>query len=329
MSGEETPLKVYVENYNRDPQYSISREQVEQCLAAVGVTGEITLAWHEEPQLKALADAQCLVAPRFNAPLIAQHGKSLKLVHCINAGVERYMPLDWLPASAVLTNSSGIHAAKAAEYGLMALLMLNARMPRFATDQRGQQWQPVFTTPMAGKRAVIVGTGGVGSAVAQAARGAALHVTGVSRSGAAVEGFDAVVGSLELDAVLAEADFVVLACPLTDETRGLMSRTRLASLKPGCGIVNMARGGVVDYAAMADLLASGHLSGCVADVFDPEPLPADSFLWTTPGFCVTPHISCDSPAGYVEAGLAIFGSNVQRFLQGRELLNAVDARRQY
>lgn len=322
-------VKVYVENYNRDRQYSISHEQVERCLAAVGVTGEITPAWHEEPDLKALADAQFLVAPRFNPSLIAQHGKALKLAHCINAGVERCMPLDWLPHDAVLTNSSGIHAAKAAEYGLMALLMLNTRMPRFATDQGGQRWQPVYSTPMAGKRVVIVGTGGVGSAVAKAARGAALHVTGVSRSGVPVDGFHAVATSHELDNVLAQADFVVLACPLTNQTHGLMSRARLKSLKPGCGIVNLARGGVIDYVATADLLASGHLSGCIADVFDPEPLPWNSFLWTTPGFCVTPHISCDSPAGYVEAGLAIFANNVQRFLQGRELLNVVDARHQY
>jgi phosphoglycerate dehydrogenase-like enzyme len=322
-------LKVYVENHSRDRQYAIFESQVEHCLDAAGVECEITLAWHEEPEIEALEAAHVLVAPRFNPALIAAHGKSLRMIHCINAGVERYMPLDWLPDGAALTNSSGIHAAKAAEYGLMALLMLNTNLPRFASAQSSRLWRPSFTTPVTGKRVVIVGTGGVGAAVARAARGAALRVTGVSRSGTQVEGFDRVVPQGALDDVLADADFVVLACPLTGETRGLMSRDRLAKLKPGCGIVNMARGGVIDYEAVAELLAGGVIGGCVADVFDTEPLPQHSFLWTTPGFLVTPHISCDSPAGYVEAGLAIFADNIRRLLDGRELLNRVDARLQY
>lgn len=327
MSGRQ--VKVYVENHSRDRQYAISRAQVERCLDAVGVEPEITVAWHEEPEREALEEALFLVAPRFNPALIAKHGKSLKLLHCINAGVERYLPLDWLPDGAALTNSSGIHAAKAAEYGLMALLMLNTGVPRFASAQSKQLWCPEFTTPMAGKRVVIVGTGGVGAAIALAARGAALRVIGVSRSGAHVDGFDRVVPHGALDDVLPKADFVVLACPLTEETRGLMSRARLANLKPGCGIVNMARGGVIDYEATAELLGKGQLGGCVADVFDTEPLPNHSFLWTTPGLFITPHISCDSPAGYVEAGLAIFGSNVRRLLDGHELINRVDPRLQY
>jgi phosphoglycerate dehydrogenase-like enzyme len=91
----------------------------------------------------------------------------------------------------------------------------------------------------------------------------------------------------------------------------------------------MARGAVIDYEAVAELLATDALCGAVADVFDIEPLPKASFLWTTPGFFITPHISCDSPAGYVEAGLAIFGSNVQRLLEGREMLNVVDPVLQY
>jgi glyoxylate/hydroxypyruvate reductase len=327
MTGER--VKVYVENYSREKQYAISREQVEQCLDAAGVTGDITVAWHAQPQLDALKAAQFLVAPRFDTALIREHGQGLRLIHCINAGVERYMPLDWLPDGAVLTNSSGIHAAKAAEYGLMALLMLNSGMPRFADDQRACRWRPVFTTPLVGKSVVIVGTGGIGAAVAGAARTAGLRVTGISRSGAPVEGFNFVLPAGALDDVLPDADFVVLACPLTDETRGLMSSARLDRLKQGCGIVNMARGGVIDYAAAAECIASGRLSGCVADVFDPEPLPGDSFLWRAPGFIVTPHVSCDSPAGYVEAGLAIFGANVQRLLAQEDVLNEVDARLQY
>lgn len=322
-------VSVYVENHCGDRQYSISHEQVEQSLSREGIDCDVTLSWHEEPRLADLAEAEFLVAPRFDVPLIAEHAKKVRLIHCINAGVERYMPLDWVPHGAVLTNSSGIHSAKAGEYGLMALLMLNTGVPGFAAAQAKQLWRPVFTTPMAGKQVVIIGTGGVGGAVAQAARTSNLYVTGVSRSGSLVAGFDRVVAAESLDDVLPQADFVVLACPLTDATRGLMARARLERLKQGCGIVNMARGGVIDYEATAEFIARGKLSGCVADVFDTEPLPEDSFIWTTPGILVTPHISCDSPAGYVEAGLAIFADNVRRMLDGKELLNRVDPRLQY
>lgn len=316
-------MSIYAINYGVG-QYAIGEAQLRACLGDAGAAARITVTRFDALDLDALASARFLVAPRFDTDAIRRHAPRLELAHCINAGVERFMPLDWLPPGAVLTNSSGIHAGKAREYALMAILMLNAAMPRFIGDQARHAWRPRFTAPARGKRLLVVGTGGIGAAVAQAGRDLGLHVTGVSRSGRATPGFERVVARDGFDAVLPDADFVVLACPLTPDTRGLLSAERIARMQPGAGIVNMARGAVADYAAIAAALARDALCGCIADVFDAEPLPADAPLWDAPGFVVTPHVSCDAPTGYVEAGLAIFGANVRAILRGDAPSHVVD-----
>jgi len=323
------PLSIYVENYTTDEHRAIAKEQVEACLRGVDAPLNITMGWHATLDVEALAISDFIVAPKFNTAAISQYARNLKLVHCINAGVERYMPLDWLPVGAVLTNSRGIHAVKAREYALMSLLMLNTRLPVLANAQRARLWKPEFTTPILGKTVVVVGTGGIGGAIAGAAKSLQMRVIGVNRSGNEHSDFDEVVAQERLDEVLPYADFVALACPLTIATRNLFSEDRLALLKQGAGILNMARGGVIDTAALIRMLEEKRLSGAVADVFDQEPLPESSPVWDAPHLIVTPHISCDSPVGYVDAGLAIFGSNVRSLLAGGEVTNRVDPDLQY
>lgn len=316
-------LRIYAINYGVG-QYAITEHQVRESLGDLSAKAHVTVTDFDKLDEDALGSAQFLVAPRFDTDVIRRLGSNLQLAHCINAGVERFMPLDWLPTGAILSNSSGIHAAKAYEYALMAILMLNARIPRFIQDQQQRSWTPVFTSPAKGKQLLVIGTGGIGSAVARAGRELGLTVTGVSRSGRPVADFHRVLTQDELDRVLPEADFVVLACPLTPETRNLLSKNRVDALKPGAGIVNMARGAVVDYDAIADALNRGALSGCVADVFAVEPLPDDSNLWNVAGFVITPHISCDAPTGYVEAGLDVFSNNVRALVQGEQATNVVN-----
>ena len=118
-------------------------------------------------------------------------------------------------------------------------------------------------------------------------------------------------------------DYIFVSTPSTPETNGLFNRERLQSLKPGAGIVNVGRGSVMDYDALADLLVSGYLSGAVIDVFEQEPLPAESPLWSAPNFVVTPHVSADDGDNYVPITLDLFFTNMQRYLAGEELLNIV------
>ncbi|MFM0187994.1 D-2-hydroxyacid dehydrogenase [Paraburkholderia nemoris] len=322
-------MHIYVENHSAHPQYAITHAQVANSLRDIREPFEITVGWHATPDFAALARADCIVAPRFRPDVIAKHATRLRLVHCLNAGLERYLPLDWLPEGAVLTNSSGIHAVKAREYATMALLMLNTQIPRFIDAQRASAWMPKFTTSIVGKTVLIVGTGSIGTAIAHAAKTLGMYVTGVSRSGERHTDFDEVVAREKLDEMLPSADFVALACPLTDETRSLFSADRFASFKPGASFLNMSRGAIADTGALIDALGRGHLAGAVADVFDEEPVPATSPIWQTQGLIVTPHISCDSPDGYIDAGLAIFAANVAALLRGDMLRNQVDPSLQY
>ena len=129
--------------------------------------------------------------------------------------------------------------------------------------------------------------------------------------------------------VLPRADVVLVTVPLTAETRRLLGRKELDLLPPHAGLVNMARAGVVDYAALADKLARGELSGAVLDVFDPEPLPPDSPLWRTPNVILTPHVSSDDAERYIPRTLDLLFANVRRYRAGCPLRNLVDPTREY
>jgi phosphoglycerate dehydrogenase-like enzyme len=132
-----------------------------------------------------------------------------------------------------------------------------------------------------------------------------------------------------LDRLLPAADYVVLAVPLTPETHNLLNRSRMDLMSPQACVVNIARAQVIDNEALADKLCRGELAGAVLDVVDPEPLPADSPLWTTTNLIITPHVSCDDSEHYNDITLDLWFANLGRFLQGKPLRNRVDPRRGY
>jgi phosphoglycerate dehydrogenase-like enzyme len=253
----------------------------------------------------------------------------LRWIHVIGAGIEPLLPLDWLPPGVTLTNNSGVHVPKTRESCLMALLMLNARLPTMVGNQRDHRWDPVFTPCIAGKNLLVVGVGDMGGAAAQAGRMLGLTVVGVRRGGGAHPGVSRMVGPESLDSVLPDADFVVLAAPLTPETRGMFDRRRLGLMKPGAGIFNIGRGGLLDHAALADALASGAISGAVLDVFDPEPLPPESPLWDVRGVVMMPHVTSDDLDAYLPLTYDLVFANADRLALGQPLLNTVDPGRGY
>jgi phosphoglycerate dehydrogenase-like enzyme len=150
-----------------------------------------------------------------------------------------------------------------------------------------------------------------------------MEVIGISRHGKLVEGFLEVRTSEALPDVLPKADFVLMATPLTPETANLLDREKQALVKPGAGIINVGRAGTMDYDALIENLNRGHFSGAILDVFDPEPLPPESPLWTTPNLLVTPHISADDGNTYVEMTLDLVFQNLERHLNGQDLTNVV------
>ena len=247
----------------------------------------------------------------------------LRMIFVTSSGLDQTAPLDWLPPGCLLVNNRGTHGPKAGEWGLMAILMVANLIPRHVTFQRERRWKKAYSTGLAGQTLVSIGVGSLASQTLRHARGFGMHVIGVRAHEAPHPDCDEVIPIARLDDVLPRADHLLIACPLNDSTRGLVSRERLALLRPEAGVVNMARGGILDQDALCDLLDAGGLSGAVLDVVTPEPPPPDSRVWTTPNLIVTPHVSADDPRTYTPRSIDIFFDNLHAWLAGEPVPNLV------
>ena len=267
--------------------------------------------------------------PRFPLASLAVAAPHLRFVHVIGAGVDGLLPLDWLPAGVRLTNNSGVHAAKAREFLVMALLALNSQLPEILWNQRHARWNQVFTPTIRGKQLAVIGLGDMGRAAVAAGRILGLEIVGVRRSGKSVPGVSRVYPPKRLSMALKRADFAVIAMPLTPETRGLLDRATLEAAKPGIGLVNVGRAGLLDHDVLVELLKTGRVGGAILDVFASEPLPAASPLWSAPNLIVSPHVSSDDLDGYMRETMNLVCRNLRSFLAGRRLSNVVDPARGY
>jgi phosphoglycerate dehydrogenase-like enzyme len=176
---------------------------------------------------------------------------------------------------------------------------------------------------------VVVGTGSLGGSMIKHISKLGAEVIGVNRRGKNVEGCSKVITFDKIDEVLPIADFLYLAVPETEETKGLVDKERLDSLKPNCGIVNIGRQSVLDYEALRTKLQNNELGGAILDVFSHEPIPNDSNLWTTPNLLITPHISSDSKGNYIKMVLKIFFKNLKLFIENKKLTNQIDKKLGY
>ena len=288
----------------------------------------VTFGWDGDILDEALKTADAMLNSNPPKERLRQRAPRLKWIQTTGAGIDGLLPLDWLPADVALTNNTGAHGPKAEDSCLMAISLLNARLPQLLVHQRNHVWNSIYTTPVAGKTVVVIGFGDLGRSAGRAAKKLGAKVIAVTRSGKAARPADAACSVTRIDSVLPKADFVVVATPLTPETRNLLSRERLALLKPEAGVINIGRSPVMDYEALRDKLVKGELAGAVLDVFQPEPLPADSPYWDTPNLIVLPHVSCDDPR-YIEHLLDFWFENFQRLLAGKRLVNIVDRRLGY
>lgn len=280
--------------------------------------------WDENNFWSSMAQADILLTWNLPTEGLAQRALNLRWIHCIGAGVEHLLPLDWLPADVELTNNKGVHSDKAGEYGLMAVLMIHNHIPAIVTNQYNGVYNSLYGTSIAGRTIVVVGTGSLGGAAIQRLAALGPTLIGINRRGRDVEGCTRVVPVSEIDTVLPHADILYLAMPETPETNGLMDRKRLGILKPTCGIVNIGRQSVMDYDALCDQLEAGKLAGAILDVFNPEPIEKGSRLWSTPNLIITPHVSADDGDSYVSQTLDLFFRNLQRFADGIDLVNRVN-----
>ena len=330
-------VKVHIKNNHASPDtfpptvegeavFTISRERYEAEVARYPDLAErldVFIDWDLDHFEESMKSAEVLVTWDLPTADLARAAPRLRWIHIIGAGVEHLCPMDWLPPGVTVVNNRGAHAAKGGEFALMAVLMLHNHMPALVANQGRRHWESLFSTPVAGKTLLVVGTGNIGGGAARCCKAVGLHVIGVSRHGRAVAGVDEMYPAGGLDEVLPRADFVFVATPLTAETRNLIDRRRQSLLRPGAGLVNVGRAATVDYEALADNLRSGHIGGAVIDVFDPEPLPPESELWDVPNLLLTPHVSADDGDTYVPMTLDLVFRNMRRYLAGEALENVV------
>ncbi|AJE47533.1 D-isomer specific 2-hydroxyacid dehydrogenase [Celeribacter indicus] len=318
---------------DRDPAYGMTETLLRTALSRASA-GRVTPLWvkvacDDARDAAAWAQADILVAGRLDTAAVAQM-KNLKMIQCTSAGVEGYLPLDWMPPGVELFNASGAHAAKVSAFGAMAVMMLHERVPARIAAQNRRRWDRTLRPAPRGQHVLIYGAGALGGAVAEALASLGFHVTGVARRPTGPRpGFAEIAGPDDLMRLLPTADILVVSAPLTDETRGRFGLAELRSLPPGAGVLNIARAGLMDYTALADLLEEGHLSGAILDVFETEPLPPDARWWTVPNLMVFPHVSADDPTSYASACASILADNLAAMLRGAPLRNHVDPRLGY
>ena len=327
------PFVVHVENSrSMQPVFIVHPDQYEAALKRhpdVARLVKTTMGYDAENYDEAMKEADALISYRFPRDNLAQRAPHLKWIQVLGAGVDYMLPLDWVPPGLKLTTNFGAHVPKASQSALMAILMINSRIPTLVTGQRRHEWNRIFTTTVEGKTLAIIGVGHIGGGAAEQARKVGMRVIGIRRTAQPHPACDEMHGPDALHAVLPRADIVLLNTALTSHTRFLMGKAEFALMKKGAGFINMSRGGLVDPQALEESLKSGHLSGAMIDVSYPEPLPADSTLWDAPNLIITPHVLSDDIEHYIPRTLDIFFDNVRRYLAGEALRNVVDLERQY
>jgi phosphoglycerate dehydrogenase-like enzyme len=326
-------MRIHLQNPENDPLFDFSLAMWDAAAARapdIGLGHSVSLGTTPANFAAAMQDAEALVTDvSVIKALFPCPAPRLQLIFLTNAGLDRLAPFTWLPPGVALLNNRGAHAVKAGEFAIMSILMLANRVPAMVTNQRQGAWRKLWGSALDGRRVTIVGLGTLGGATAEHATRFGMHVTGVRAHPAPHPHFERVIGTDALDSVLPETEFLVLACPLTDATRGLIDRRRLGLLPPGAGVVNIGRGALLDQDALCDLLDNGHLSGAVLDVFTPEPIPPGHRLWSTPNLIISPHTAADDPATYNPRSLDIFLDNLRAWRDGRKLPNRFDTERGY
>ena len=238
----------------------------------------------------------------------------LQVVQLLTAGYESALP--FLPPGVVLCNAAGVHDASTAELTVGLILASLRGIDDFARAMPQGQWLYSRRQALADSRIVVVGAGGVGRAIARRLAPFEVEITMVGRS--AREGVAAIA---DLPGLLRGADIVVVAVPLDDSTRGLVADAFLSSMKAGALLLHVSRGPVVDTAALLDHASRGRVRAAL-DVTDPEPLPPDHPLWTTPGVLISPHVGGNSSA-FLPRARVLVADQLARWASGESLRNVV------
>ena len=259
---------------------------------------------------------------------IIDRAQNLKWMAVYSAGMDQKRYVDAMQRGIRLTSSAGAQAEAVGLACVTGVLALARGVPHWLAAQQRHEWSPLrgrdVPPDIPGQTAVIVGTGYIGSVIARVLQAAGMKTIGIRRSVAPANYFDQMLPPTALDGLLPACDWLVIACPLAPETRNLIDARRLALMKPTAGIANIARGEIVDEAALVAALQAGRLQHAYLDVFHTEPLPAESPLWRLPNVLISPHNAGASTGTYAR-GVEIFLRNLDSYLTGRVLENEARA----
>ena len=331
-------IKIHIKNNHGRPgtfpcdlegekNFTITKKHFEKALENVPEIKDkidFFIDWDVDNFNSSMSNSEILLTYDFPTNNLKSIAPNLKWIHCTAAGVEHLFPFDWIYDDLKITNSSGVHAKKAGEYGLMSVLMLQNHLPKIITNQKNKEFISTFGNPIAGKNIVLVGTGALGSSMAKLVEPLGANIIGVNKKGKSVEGCSQILTIDKLDTVLPKADILYLALPETPETKNLINKRRLDLLKTTCGIVNIGRQSAVDYEVLCDKLEKSEIAGAILDVFNPEPIDKNSRLWNTKNLVITPHVSSDDNGNYVKMTLELFVKNLKLFIEKKELENQID-----
>jgi phosphoglycerate dehydrogenase-like enzyme len=283
-----------------------------------------------------LAEAEVLFTSTAIPPDIIESAPRLRWVQITAAGVEEMVDSELARSGVTITTASGIHAVPIGEYVMGVMLSFAKGLPAAMRAQAERTWRPYLAEELYGKTVGILGLGAIGGYVAKLAKADGMRVLAIRRSArrraasqkAGITDVDELLPPSDLTYLLSQADYLVIAVPLTPESRGLIGERELRTMRPTARLINISRGAVIDEAALVRALKEGWIAGAALDVFEQEPLPRDSELWGMDNVILTPHISGGTPV-YMERAVALFCVNLRRYLAGEPLRNAVDLQRGY
>lgn len=252
----------------------------------------------------------------------------LRWVHALSAGVERLTFPEIQASETILTNSKGIHGIPVSEHVLSIMLAFSRGLNLLIRQQQERVWKRVPTDEIYEKTIGIVGLGSIGRAIAKKAKGLGMSVLATKREMTNEIFVDKLYTPDQLPEMLAEADYVVVAVPLTEETNEFFCLEHFQAMKKTAYFINIARGSVVREADLVQALENGMIQGAGLDVFEHEPLPETSPLWQMPNVIITPHLAALSPY-YLDRAVKLLADNLCRFTQGGEMVNTVDKTKGY
>jgi phosphoglycerate dehydrogenase-like enzyme len=271
----------------------------------------------------ATADALLTFTPMMSDEVV-RAADNLKWIQTLGSGIDNLVDLPSLKPGTIITNVHGIHGAPVSEAALAAMFTLSRDVPRFVRNQERRQWARWPARLLDGKTVGIFGVGVIAAALAPKCKALGMQVIGISGSPREVPGFDRMVARDDLVTVVAEFDYFVLLTPLTPQTRGIIGAEVLSAMRPDSYLVNLARGGVVDEAALLAVLQRRGIAGAALDVFAEEPLPPEHPFWAMDNVLITTHQGgfCDA---YPDLALPTVETNMRCFLAGdtQHMINVV------